>query len=59
MRQIKVRNDVLHKQIVFLDYKNINKKKSQNLHFSQGVSLWFLSKIVIARILSFYSKYAK
>ena len=28
-----------------LDYKNINIKRSQNLHFSMAVSPWFWSKI--------------
>ena len=27
--------------IALLEYKNINLKRSQNLHFSKGVSPWF------------------
>ena len=37
--------NVLHIIIALLDYKNINIKRSQNLHFSMGVSPWFWSKI--------------
>ena len=31
----------------FFDYKDIDFKKPQNLHFSKGVNPWFLSKIEI------------
>ena len=44
--QIKLCNDVLDRSIAFLDSKNIDFQKSQNLHFFKGVSPWFLSKIV-------------
>ena len=39
------RNDLLDIIIAPLDYKNINTKRSQNLHFSMGVSPWVWSKI--------------
>ena len=32
---------------LFFYYKDIDFKKPQNLHFSKGVNLWFLSKIEI------------
>ena len=32
----KLFGDVLHREIGFLDHKNIDYKKSQNLHFSKG-----------------------
>ena len=38
--------DNLERELVFLDYKNIDLKKSQNLHFSMGVGPWFWSKIL-------------
>ena len=34
----------------FFDYKDIDFKKPQNLHFSKGVNPWFLSKIEIFRL---------
>ena len=37
----KVFNDNLDRKLVFLDYKNIDLKKSKNCHFSKGVSPWF------------------
>ena len=37
--------NVLDIIIAPLDYKNINIKRSQILHFSVGVSPWFWSKI--------------
>ena len=37
--------NVLDIIIAPLDYKNINIKRSQNLHFSMGVSPWVWSKI--------------
>ena len=43
-RPSKVLNDVVDRQIAFVDYKNIVQKKSQNFHFSKGVNLWFWSK---------------
>ena len=33
---------VLHREIVLLDFKKMDSKKSQNLHFPKGVSPWFL-----------------
>ena len=41
----KLCNDLLDRKIAFLDNKNNNIKRSQNLHFSKGVSPWFWSKI--------------
>ena len=41
----KLFSDVLDIIIAFLDYKNMNTNKSQNLHFSKWVSPWFWSKI--------------
>ena len=37
----KVFGDVLGRILACLDYENIKKKTSQNLHFSKGVSPWF------------------
>ena len=36
--------DVLYRKLTFFDHKNIDVKKSQNLHFLQVVSPWFWSK---------------
>ena len=33
--------DVLDRKQAFLDYRNIDLKKPQNLHLSKGVSPWF------------------
>ena len=44
--QIKEFDDVLVRELAFIDNKNIDLKKSQNLHFSKGVSLRFWSKNV-------------
>ena len=43
---LNVFGDALGREIAFLDSKNIDFQKSQNLHFFKGVSPWFLSKIV-------------
>ena len=37
--------DVLDRKQPFLDSKNINLRKSQNLHFSKGVNPWFWLKM--------------
>ena len=37
--------NVLDIIIAPLDYKNVNIKRSENFHFSKGVSPWFWSKI--------------
>ena len=37
----KLFNDLLDRIIAFLDNKTNNIKRSQNLHFSKGVSPWF------------------
>ena len=39
--QEKVFGNVLDRKLAFLDYKNMDLKKSQNWHFSKGVSPWF------------------
>ena len=52
-------NEVLDRQIAFVDYKNIDLKKSQNLHFFKGDGPWFFSKIMIFLIFPFFLKYAK
>ena len=44
--QIKEFDDVLDRELAFLDNKNIDLKKSQNLHFSRGFSPRFWSKNV-------------
>ena len=44
----KLFGNVLDIIIAPLDYKNINIKRSHNLHFSIGVSAWFWSKIAIS-----------
>ena len=40
----KVFGDVIYRKLAFFDHKNIDLKKSQNLHFSKRVSAWFLVK---------------
>ena len=44
---------------IFLDYENIGLIKSQNLHFSKGVSPWFSSKNRDFVNFSFYAKYTE
>ena len=51
--------NVLHIIIAPPDYKNINIKRSQNLHFSMGVSPWFWSKIGHLINFSFLAKCAE
>ena len=51
--------DVLYKNRVFLDYKNIGLKNPQNSNFSKGVSPWFWSKVEIFFNLLFYAKYTE
>ena len=36
---------VLDRKLAFLDYKYMHLKKSQNWHFSKGVSPWFRPKL--------------
>ena len=45
--------DILYRKLAFFDHKNIDLKKSQNSHFSKGVSPWFWSKISSCFIFSF------
>ena len=52
---LNVFGDALGREIAFLDYKNIDLKKSQNLHFLKGDSPLFLSKLLSFLIL-FFSK---
>ena len=40
-RREKLCNDLPDRIIAFLDNKTNNIKRSQNLHFSKGVSPWF------------------
>ena len=47
-RQHKPKNvfrNVLDRKVAFLHYKNMDLKKSQNSHFSKGVSPWFWPKL--------------
>ena len=37
----------LDRKLAFLDYKNMDLKKSQNWHFSKGVSPWLRPKLSI------------
>ena len=43
MDQERMFGEDLRRKESFSDYKNIDFKKPQNLHFSKGVSPWFLS----------------
>ena len=43
--QIIVFNAVLHREIGFSDHKNIDKRKSQNLHFLKGIVHGFSQKL--------------
>ena len=43
--QKKVIGNVLYRKLAFLAYKNMDLKKSQNWHFSKGVSQWFRPKL--------------
>ena len=45
IRNKKVFVNVLDRKLAFLDYKNMDLKKSQNWHFSKGVSPWFRPKL--------------
>ena len=45
IRQKKVFGKVLDRKLAFLDYKNMDLKKSQNWQFSKGVSPWFWQKL--------------
>ena len=45
IRQKKVFGNVLDRKLAFLDYKNMDLKKSQNWQFSKVVSPWFWPKL--------------
>ena len=45
IRQKKVIGNVLYRKLAFLDYKKNDLKKTNNLHFSRGVSAWFWPKL--------------
>ena len=45
IRQKKVFGNVLDRKLPFLDYKNMDLKKSQNWQFSKRVSPWFWQKL--------------
>ena len=49
----KLFGDVLYRKLAFFDIKNIDLKKSENLHLSNGVSPWFCSNISNWFIFSF------
>ena len=52
----KVFGDVLERRLAVLAYKNVDLKKSQNLHFSKRVRPWFWSKIWNFFFFSFLAK---
>ena len=41
--QVKVFGDILERKLAVLAYKNIDLKKSQNLHFSKGKNFFIFS----------------
>ena len=49
----KVFGDVLYRKLAYFDHKDIDLKKSQNLHFPKGASPRFLSNTSI--ILVYFS----
>ena len=51
--------DILEREKAFLGYKTKKFKKSTNLHFSKGVSLWFWSEIGHFSIFVFSGNQAK
>ena len=53
MDQEKTFGEILDRKEAFLDYQHIDLQKSQNLHFSEGVSPWFWSKNADFSILCF------
>ena len=53
IRQKKVIGNGLYRKLAFLDNKNNDLKKSNNLHFSRGVSPWFWPKLISFYICSF------
>jgi len=59
MDKEKVFSKVLERKETFLDYKNIGSRNPQNLHFSKGVSKWFLSKNRDFSIFCIYAKWIK
>ena len=46
---------VLDREIAYLHYKHIDLEKTQNFHFSNRDSPWFLSKVIKFLILPFKS----
>ena len=46
----------LDRKLVFLDHKNLDIKKSQNLHFFKGVNTGFGKKNLEFRLLFFVNK---
>ena len=44
MDQERMFDEDLRRKESFSDYKNVDFKNPQNLHFSKGVSPWFLSE---------------
>ena len=52
----KLFGDVLHREIGFLDHRNIDYKKSQNLHFSKG-SMVFLKNCNLSHFFFLFKKW--
>ena len=51
--------EALETKEAFIDYKNIDLEKTQNLHFSKVVRRWFLSKMATFSIFCFNEKWIK
>ena len=54
--QKKVFFDLVDRKLAILDYKNMDLKKSEILHFSKGVSPWLLVKNWKSTLLCFEGK---
>ena len=52
----KLFGDVLHREIGFLDHRNIDYKMSQNLHFSKG-SMVFLKNCNLSHFFFLFKKW--
>ena len=48
--QVKVFGDILERKLAVLAYKNIDLKKSQNLHFSKGKNFFIFSSFRFGEI---------
>ena len=49
--------EVLERKEAFIDNKNIDLQKAENLHFCKGVSPWFLSKNLHFSMFCFNAKW--